>query len=59
MFGLISKSKSVSENDVIKNAIFDAFIDNCLDVPSVKVDGDDDSISFTSKVLLRFHADSL
>ena len=47
MFGLISKSKSVSENDVIKNAIFDAFLDNCLGVPSVKVGGDDDSISFT------------
>lgn len=46
MFGLISKSKSVSENDVIKNAIFDAFLDNCLGIPSVKVDGDDDSISF-------------
>lgn len=42
MFGLISKSKSVSENDVIKNAISDAFLDNCLGVPSVKVDGDDD-----------------
>ena len=47
MFGLISKSKSVSENDVIKNAIFDAFIDNCLGIPSVKVGGDDGSISFT------------
>ena len=47
MFGLLSRSKSVSENDVIKNAIFDAFIDNCLGVPSVKVDGDDDSVSFT------------
>ena len=47
MFGLISKSKSVSENDVIKNAIFDSFLDNCLGVPSVKVDGDDYSISFT------------
>ena len=47
MFGLISKSKSVSENDVIKNAISDAFLDNCLGVPSVKVDGDDDQISFT------------
>ena len=47
MFGLISKSKSVSENDVIKNAISDAFLDNCLGVPSVKVGGDDDSISFT------------
>lgn len=46
MFGLISKSKSVSENDVIKNAIFDAFLDNCLGVPSVKVNEDDDSISF-------------
>lgn len=47
MFGLLSKSKSVSETDVIRNAIFDAFLDNCLGVPSVKVDGDDDSISFT------------
>ena len=36
----------MNENDVIKNAIFDAFLDNCLGVPSVKVDGDDDSIYF-------------
>lgn len=47
MFGLLSKAKPVNETDVIKNAIFDAFIDNCLGIPSVKVDGDDDSISFT------------
>lgn len=47
MFGLLSRSRSISETDVIKNAIFDAFLDNCLGVPSVKVDGDDDSISFT------------
>lgn len=46
MFGLLSKAKPVNETDVIKNAIFDAFLDNCLGVPSVKVDGDDDSISF-------------
>ena len=46
MFGLLSRSKPISENDVIKNAIFDAFLDDCLGVPSVKVDGDDDSISF-------------
>lgn len=47
MFGLLSKAKPVNETDVIKNAIFDAFLDNCLGVPYVKVDGDDDSISFT------------
>lgn len=47
MFGLLSKANPVNETDVIKNAIFDAFLDNCLGVPSVKVDGDDDSISFT------------
>lgn len=47
MFGLLSKAKPVNETDVIKNAIFDAFLDNCLGVPSVKVGGDDDSISFT------------
>lgn len=47
MFGLLSRSRSISETDVIKNAIFDAFLDNCLGVPSVKVDGDNDSISFT------------
>ena len=47
MFGLLSRSKLINENDVIKNAIFDAFLDNCLGVPSVKVYGDDDSISFT------------
>lgn len=47
MFGLLSKAKPISENDVIKNAIFDTFLDNCLGVPSVKVDGDDDSISFS------------
>jgi len=47
MFGLLSRSRSISETDVIKNAIFDAFLDNCLCIPSVKVDGDDDSISFT------------
>ena len=47
MFGLLSKAKPVNETDVIKNAIFDAFLDNCLGVPSVKVDGYDDSISFT------------
>ena len=47
MFGLLSKAKPISENDVIKNAILDAFLDNCLGVPSVKVDGDDDQISFT------------
>lgn len=47
MFGLLNKAKPVNETDVIKNAIFDAFLDNCLGVPSVKVDGDDDSISFT------------
>lgn len=46
MFGLLSRSKSINEGDVIKNAIFDAFLDNCLGVPSVKIDGDDDSISF-------------
>lgn len=46
MFGLLNRSKSVNETDVIKNAIFDAFLDNCLGVPSVKVDRDDDSISF-------------
>lgn len=47
MFGLLSRSRSISETDVIKNAIFDAFLDNCLCIPSVKVDDDDDSISFT------------
>lgn len=47
MFGLLSKAKPISENDVIKNAILDAFLDNCLGIPSVKVGGDDGSISFT------------
>lgn len=47
MFGLLRKAKPVNETDVIKNAIFDAFLDNCLGVPSVKVGGDDGSISFT------------
>jgi len=47
MFGLLNKAKPVSETDVIKNAILDAFLDNCLGIPSVKVGGDDDSISFT------------
>lgn len=47
MFGLLSKAKPISENDVIKNAILDAFLDNYLGIPSVKVGGDDDSISFT------------
>lgn len=52
MFGLLSKSKSVSETDVIKNAIFDAFLDNRLGVPSVKVDGDDDTVMMTRSLLL-------
>ena len=33
MFGLLSKAKPISENDVIKNAILDAFLDNCQGLP--------------------------
>ena len=45
MFGLLSKAKPISENDVIKNAILDAFLDNCQGLPLFEVNEDDFSLS--------------
>lgn len=50
------RSKSTNKTNVIKNAVYDAFLDNCQGLPIFEVNEDDFSLSLVFSLLLAVWA---